>query len=201
MGKLEINKKKKRAALLNSAYELFVVHGISNTSVLNIALKAGVGKGTFYLYFNDKNDIKNELIIIKSSELLKAAANDLYTNSPSLPFAHKVIYIIDYLIDCFLKDLNLLKFISKNLSFGLLLESTDYASTDGVINFQNFFSHRMHEEKIELKDPELLVYTIIELVNSTCYNIILNKEPTSMEEYKPYLYKLITHMVEDSIIN
>ena len=54
MSKLENNKKKKKDALLNTAFELFITKGIQNTSISNIVEKAGVAKGTFYLYFSDK---------------------------------------------------------------------------------------------------------------------------------------------------
>ena len=54
MGKNEIKKRKKRNDLLKSAYELFTTVGFSKTTIDNIAAKADVGKGTFYLYFKDK---------------------------------------------------------------------------------------------------------------------------------------------------
>lgn len=47
MSKLEINKQKKRDALLNTAFELFVSKGIQKTSISDIVEHAGVAKGTF----------------------------------------------------------------------------------------------------------------------------------------------------------
>ncbi|MBQ5360717.1 MAG: helix-turn-helix transcriptional regulator, partial [Lachnospiraceae bacterium] len=56
-GKAEANKKMKKDALLKTAFELFTDQGIHDTTISNIAEKAGVAKGTFYLYFKDKYDI------------------------------------------------------------------------------------------------------------------------------------------------
>ena len=56
-GKAEANKKMKKDALLKTAFELFTDQGIHDTTISNIAEKAGVAKGTFYLYFKDKHDI------------------------------------------------------------------------------------------------------------------------------------------------
>ncbi|MDD6744125.1 MAG: TetR/AcrR family transcriptional regulator, partial [Roseburia porci] len=57
MGKAEENKQKKRRALLSHAFSLFLNKGISDTTISEIAEHAGVGKGTFYFYFKDKEDL------------------------------------------------------------------------------------------------------------------------------------------------
>ena len=49
-------KEEKRQRLLSSAHSLFVAHGISGTSISQICDKAGVAKGTFYLYFQNKEE-------------------------------------------------------------------------------------------------------------------------------------------------
>ena len=53
IGKLEHNKKVKKDALFNTAFELFTTKGIAKTTISDIVEKAGVAKGTFYLYFKD----------------------------------------------------------------------------------------------------------------------------------------------------
>ena len=53
MGRVEENKKKKKEALFRTAYELFTTKGINSTAISDIVEKAGVAKGTFYLYFKD----------------------------------------------------------------------------------------------------------------------------------------------------
>ena len=62
MGKLESNKLQKRTSLLNTAFNLFTTKGVSKTSIAEISKNAGIAKGTFYLYFKDKYDIRNKLI-------------------------------------------------------------------------------------------------------------------------------------------
>lgn len=73
MGKVDENKKKKKEALFNTAYELFTTKGINSTAISDIVEKAGVAKGTFYLYFKDKYDIKNKLVAHKTHELFDKA--------------------------------------------------------------------------------------------------------------------------------
>lgn len=57
MGKLEANKQQKLTSLLNTAFNLFTTQGVTKTSIAEISQKAGIAKGTFYLYFKDKYDI------------------------------------------------------------------------------------------------------------------------------------------------
>ena len=59
MGKLELNKKRKKSALYNTAFELFTTKGLAKTTISDIVENAGVAKGTFYLYFKDKYEIMN----------------------------------------------------------------------------------------------------------------------------------------------
>ena len=61
MGKLENNKQQKRTSLLDTAFKLFTTQGVSKTSIAEISQKAGIAKGTFYLYFKDKYEISSFL--------------------------------------------------------------------------------------------------------------------------------------------
>ena len=52
-----------------------------------------------------------------------------------------------------------------------------------------------------LKDQRLFVYTIIELISSTCYSVVVDSQPVTIEEYKPYLYNVIKLMTEDQVVS
>jgi AcrR family transcriptional regulator len=54
VGRREANKAKKRAALLEAGLALFQTQGFDRTSIEQLAAEAGVARGTFYLYFDDK---------------------------------------------------------------------------------------------------------------------------------------------------
>ena len=98
MGKVDENKKKKKEALFNTAYELFTTKGINATAISDIVEKAGVAKGTFYLYFKDKYDIKNKLTAFKTHELFEKAAKALRKADIS-GLEEQLIFFIDYIID------------------------------------------------------------------------------------------------------
>lgn len=203
MTKSEINKEKKRNYLLEAAYELFITIGFADTTITQIAKKAGVGKGTFYLYFKNKEDIRKTLIIQKSNELLNDTLNNLqkYTDKNcNLSICDKIIFITNHIVTTLSKDMALLKYISKNLSWGMF--STPFLKAEEsseLIDFKTYTKELIKKEGVQIENFDLMIYTIIELVNSTCYNIILNGDPVTFSDYKPYLFKCIRLIVNDSI--
>ena len=70
MGKVDINKKQKKNALLQTAFDLFRDKGFAKTTISDIVSDAGLAKGTFYLYFKDKYDLRDKLIAHKASHPL-----------------------------------------------------------------------------------------------------------------------------------
>ena len=68
MGKANLNKLQKRNALFQTAFDLFTNKGFAKTTISDIVNQAGLAKGTFYLYFKDKYDLRDKLIISQTSQ-------------------------------------------------------------------------------------------------------------------------------------
>ncbi|WP_330372765.1 hypothetical protein [Lachnoclostridium phytofermentans] len=77
-----------------------------------------------------------------------------------------------------------------------LLKGHDTAETD----FYDTFLHMVEESPYEFKNPEIMLFMIIELVGSSCYSCILENEPLPMKEYKPYLYDVIRGIIQMQIV-
>lgn len=207
MGKLENNKQQKLTSLLNTAFHLFTTKGVANTSIAEISQNAGIAKGTFYLYFKDKYDIRNRLISHESSKLFKNAVAKLKKfetsckdNDTETAFEKKIIFIINHIIDELNANQTLLTFISKNLSWGIFKEAltTKVASDD--INFKDVYYEMINDEKISLEEPEIMLFLIVELVSSTCYSAILYKEPADIDTIKPYLFNTVRAIIKEHTI-
>ena len=54
----------------------------------------------------------------------------------------------------------------------------------------------LEEAPYSFRDPEIMMFMIIELVSSTCYSVILYQEPCSLAELKPYLYDSIRTIID-----
>lgn len=190
--------KDKKQRLLDTAFTLFTEKGIKDTSIQEIVDNANVAKGTFYLYFKDKYELQDILITNKSEKLFNDALKALRKNYIQ-NFSDQIIFIVNYVIDELKKKPTLLKFISKNLSWGIYNKSILKIYENGEKNDSsvlNIFMKGIEENHIELKNPEVTLFMIIELVSSTCFTSILEKQPLPIDEYKPYLYDAIRQLLE-----
>ena len=189
MGRVEENKKKKKEALFRTAYELFTTKGINSTAISDIVEKAGVAKGTFYLYFKDKYDIKNKLIANKTKEMFDHAAVAL-ENSGITGLEDQLVFIIDDIINILVNNKPLLNFISKNLVMGAL-KSAFWSDEEADKIFYERYLELVAADTYNYKDIDIMLFTILELAGSTGYNSILFEEPVSIEAYKPFLYRTV----------
>ena len=183
-------------SLLNTAFHLFTTKGLSKTSIAEISEKAGMAKGTFYLYFKDKYDIRNKLISHKSSQIFLNAAEAMKQEQIE-NFEDRIIFLCDHIINQLSENQILLNFISKNLSWGIFKEALTTNIQKEDIDFKEVYYKILKESGIEFRDPEVMLFLIVELVSSTCYSTILYKEPISIEELKPDLYQVIRSIIEN----
>ena len=160
--KIEVNKEEKKIKLFNSAFKLFTKKGIKDTSVQEITDDAGLAKGTFYLYFNDKYELQDKLVIRKSRQLFYQALKKL-DNENIEKFDEKVTKIVD----------------------------------DNALGVRELFLKNVQDNDIKLKNPDVTLFMIIELVSSTCFTSIMNQEPLPIDEYKPYLYSSIKKILKE----
>ena len=209
MGKLENNKQQKRTSILDTAFKLFTTQGVSKTSIAEISQKAGIAKGTFYLYFKDKYDIRNRLISHEASKLFKNSvtalnsyADEEKTKNPdfTITFTEQIVFIADHIINALNNNQTLLTFISKNLSWGIFKEALTTNVAEDDINFRDIYYEMLSESGLNLKEPEIMLFMIVELISSTCYSAILYKEPADIDTLKPYLYSTIKAIINEHTI-
>ena len=195
MGKAEENKLKKRESLLDTAFKLFTEKGIHNTSISDIVEQAGVAKGTFYLYFKDKYDINNKLVVHRASKLFDDALEHM-RESVVIGYRDRILFVINDIIDSLTEDKVLLMFISKNLGLGF----SRYAMESTVVNEESSIKEAseslLKDIGDEIKNPRLMMYMIIELTGSSIYSSILYDQPVKIDEFKPYLYKAINSIID-----
>jgi hypothetical protein len=58
----------------------------------------------------------------------------------------------------------------------------------------------LEADNVKIREPRLLIFTLLELVSSTCYDVILYSEPMPLDEFKPHLNRTIRLLVNDAIV-
>lgn len=191
MSTVEGKKQEKRRALLDAAYELFLERGTAKTSVEDITSRAKVGKGTFYLYFQDKGAVMQALLGRVSYQLLNDACLAVEQH-PELPdFTAQVVFVIDHIIEALRQDVLVLRFLERNFVWP---GWTNRSQQEAEPLMRKLLA-------IVLSSPEMAgrtereVYQRITALGSmcmsVCYSSILEGKPDNIDAMKPVLYDII----------
>ena len=186
--------------LLNAGYQLFIEQGVDAVSIQEIAERAGVAKGTFYLYFKDKDDLREQIITQKSNQLFQRALSALHQTNIS-KFEDQVVFVIDYVVDVLAHNREALKLIDKNLSLGIFNHKMNEFLSSSDTDIIRALSIAAERCGIALKNPRILLYMIIELASSTCFSCILYSEPLELTVFKPYLFSAIRQLIRSQIVS
>lgn len=91
-GSRKITREARRERILEAALDIFSNKGFEAARLDDVAKRAGVAKGTLYLYFESKEDLFEQLIMTMVAPIiahLKSIAND---RSASVPAAFETIF-------------------------------------------------------------------------------------------------------------
>lgn len=188
MDKILQKKNEKYQKLISAAFDLFENNGISAVSIDDIVKKAGVAKGTFYLYFKDKFDLISKLILKKAAEYMNLTSEipDIKNDEE---FDRYIKKYIDLLVD----------FLEKNKTLTLLIDKNVHICVNAVIENREGSVKEMYDkilvyfEKMGFPAQEISIkmYLCIDLIVSSCCNAILRGKPYSLNEVKPHLYDIV----------
>ena len=187
-GLITQKKEEKRKKILDSAYELFTSIGVSNTSISMICEKSGIAKGTFYLYFTDKEDVLRNLVRRVSFDILKAA----YDESLKIKgdFIDSVICMANYLIELFKHDKDALLVIKKDFIWPISEDEFNATSDPTMSKIRdaiNEYSKQIHmsEHKILLR-----LYALLSMLCSVCYSSIIDGFPSDIDSLKVDIFEM-----------
>lgn len=193
--KVDLKKEQKKQSLLDAAYRLFLDKGVAKTSVDEIAKGANVAKGTFYLYFHDKDHLLQQLayqisfrVLSEGYEFVSARQTDSFTEN--------VILLIDYVIEYFKGNKLILRLIQRNFSWPMvekqlsLREDPLWDKLMAAVEKSGVARGRTEDELFKL------IFVILEMIGSTCYSSIIQGNPDTIDNMKPVLYGLVRKMID-----
>jgi len=143
-----VEKNQKRQDIIQAAMALFMDKGFQNTKMEDIAIDAGVGKGTLYEYFENKQDIFDEACIEYVDVIID---NIRYVSNMDDTFNNKLLILFngklkmesdfdDMSIDNILSSKNIIseetikKIILKiSEMYGLICDIIDQGKEEGVV--------------------------------------------------------------------
>ena len=192
--KTELKKEQKKQKLLNAAYSLLLEKGGSKTTVDEIAKGANVAKGTFYLYFHDKEHLLQQLAYQISFRVL-SEGYEFVNARQTKDFTENVILLIDYVIEYFKRNKLILRLIQRNFSWPIverqlsLREDPLWDKLMTAVEQSGIAQGRTEDELFKL------IFVILEMIGSTCYSSIIQGNPDTIDNMKPILYGLVRKMI------
>lgn len=192
MGKIEQNKASKRRRLLESLNASIIRRGISETSIDEICEQAGIAKGTFYLYYRNKEALVRDLTLQRSRQLLQEAFDGTAVSSASSDnFVDHVIAMAEFMINRMELDHDLLKVVRRDFTWPITAE--DFLdSDDPLINS----IHRAVQEYSQKSGQDsgvvfLKLFSLLNMIATSAYSSIIDGFPTDIERLKPCLFEII----------
>ncbi|MCH4207266.1 MAG: TetR/AcrR family transcriptional regulator [Solobacterium sp.] len=187
---IERKKADKRKRLLDAAYECFISEGVGGASIARICEQADIAKGTFYLYFKDKEDIAKSLNMRISYGLLEEAYTWMKAHRTE-DFVENCLVMADYIINRFEKDTDLLKLLRRDFTWTVSKEEL-VASDDELIGSIRT-SIRKYAAENHLSADHLLteMFALTGMVATVCYSAIIDHYPCTMEEVRPVIFEII----------
>lgn len=190
MLKSEERKKEKENKITTAALSSFRDKGIESTSIRDIMNRTDLGLGTFYLYFRDKRDLEEKIVLGIITELIVSAEAKCKGEDSK----KRLISFFDYIIEHLIKDPLELKLISNNLNWALYakVENDDrFKEEETTLHFilnkySNLFPAILSDEE------RLFILSLtIRIVLSTCESALMDDSVLEIEDMKPVLYKIV----------
>ncbi len=191
-----VDKVSRRKEIAMQAMELFAANGFDRTSVREITEAAGMGKGTFYDYFQDKHDLISEIAELIFSTWFDHFSRTLNKTDPPLKQLSIVIREGMSAVDAFEKFMMLYIDIWR-LSVG----SNAYESFHGI--FKQFLSDTKKGVATIIErgikdgsirkdvDPMTVSASIIAFIDGLCLHYMIYKPDINIDTAVKGFYRIL----------
>lgn len=119
----ELKKNEKRAAILKAAHDEFEGKFFADVTLENVATRAGVGKGTLYLYFKNKEDLFLQLAVDGMDEMAERVKE---MTASKQPYADVFCELGGELVEFFQQRVGLVRLMHQTGSEQILREFKKY---------------------------------------------------------------------------
>ncbi len=115
-----------------------------------------------------------------------------------MPLEDILLFFVSNIIDQFIENPTLVRFLSKNLSWGIFKQDLNNAAVTASAgtDFHQIYAEYLARSAVKYRDPEVMLFLVIELASSASYSAILFHEPLSMQELKPQLLEAVRGIIK-----
>ncbi len=167
-----------RQTLIDSAEKLFYENGYVNTTIRDIVAEAGLALGTFYIYFDNKKEIYDHLLIQYSHLIRSKISLKIQEERPKTRLEEERIGLRTYL-QVVKENKGIYKIIWESLHIDR------NAFMNYYVNFAENYVRRLDEGKtkgyVKDHDSKVMAYFLMGVANFVGLNYLLFQDSSSDE--------------------
>lgn len=191
---LDEKKKDNKLQIIQSAVKMFEKKGVEKTTIRDIMSNTDLGLGTFYSYFKDKEDLKEQIVLSKVVDLVLEAEKKCTQED----HVERFISFTDFIIDYYIAHPFEFELVASNLNWALYAKVENeerFAEADTTLKYiLNKYSQLFSKEYSDSQKLYILSLTI-ETVISTCKLAIRKDSILSIDEMKSVLVEVIKQIL------
>lgn len=186
-------KLEKKMKIIDTAFSLFRQYSVNETAIDDIVKAAGIARGTFYLYFKDKSDLLEQIILYKSTDYMKTVLQNAFSESEmtDMDFYEKVRFFLNCFIDFLIENKEVLPVMQKNIS-SCIKNIPEFFDSE-ISELYNSLISQMAELGYTPENAHITAFIVIDMTGSVCSDAILH--------YKPYPIEKIRNLVIESAVS
>lgn len=186
-----INPKTKRGEatlekILEAAREVFYEKGFHKGGISDITKKAGVGHGTFYVYFDSKISVYRYLLV-EYGKRIRAKSNEAISGCANRKEAERVG--IRSFFEFVLADQGIFSIIWESLYIDKSLFDEFYTT------FSKSYVHRLEQAQLDGEvrdiDPKVLSYVLMGITNFVALNSLVLKQENNIDHLVDEIMKVL----------
>ena len=164
----------RRDALMEAGRTAFATHGVEGTTIDRIAQIAGVGKGTFYLYFHSKGDLIKALRA-QFAEQLAEHVKTVERDGTVAEWIDAAQHLISAAVDGYLT----LAPHYESVLHGSNSDHTDISWADTIIgSLAAFLDQGAQMHAITTNDPDTLALVLFCALDGACHRSLIAGTPS-----------------------
>ena len=166
--------KPKRKKIFNAAVKKFSENGTTATTMKEISQEAGVGKGTLYRYFDNKEDLVSSLLSYGFKEMTEEIRDEIAEVETA---RQKINKAVEVQLKFYKEESDFCRFLTREF-WGYkdkFEENIKEIRSDYTVMIEEIIAEGIREEEFEDVDVEIAAVSLLGMVNLTALHWFMFK--------------------------
>ena len=190
------NKHLKQLRILDAATRLFLDRSVTETAIDDVVRLAGVAKGTFYLYFRDKYDLLDQIVMRRTAMLFTESCRVMRARAEAgqLDRIEQIEFLTDEIIARLREDRKVTALIDKRFSACFSPKAMEeYPEMQTHIEY---LTDLLTTPDCTSAEAKKRLYVLADMIGCVCCDAILSERPYAIDELIPTIHSILRRLLE-----